>query len=450
MLPSRSVNTKVAVCDLPISIQNHYATVAERCIIVDVLLSQPTAQAPFRYLFLDLNSYFASVEQQENPELRGKPVGVVPMVTDSTVLIAASYEAKQFGAKTLTKVSEAKRLCPHIILVEGNHKAYAEYHERVVKAVGTVVPVDKVCSIDEMQVKLLATEATEVAARTIALKIKQAIKTQVGECLTSSIGLAPNGFLAKVASDMEKPDGLVFLHPETMAERLAPLNVTEFCGINKRMAVRLNLAGIYTAKQMLEATEGELRHAFGSVLGARWWYLLRGYDLPAKESKRKSLGNSHVLAPQFRTRDGSYQVLLRLIQKATARLRKEALAARRVSFFVRGPNSKWVHEAKFEPTHETLKLVELLQSCWEDNKIFEPIQVGLTLSDLLPAGQLTFSVFEKDNSRHQLATTVDALNDKFGKNTILPAGLVKAKDSAEERIAFQKVALFDEGSEKEI
>ncbi|MBA3726176.1 MAG: DNA polymerase [Armatimonadetes bacterium] len=405
----------------------------------------PNRDAPYRYLFLDLNAFFASVEQQENPELRGNPVGVVPMLADSTVLIAASYEAKKFGCNTLTRVGDAKRLCPHIILVEGNHRAYAEYHDRVVKAVESVVPVEKVCSIDEMRVRLLESEATEEAARAIAFRVKNAIFEQVGECMTCSIGLAPNALLSKVASDMEKPNGLVLLHPDTMAERLAALGVTEFCGINLRMAVRLNLGGIFTAADMLSANEAKLRSAFGSVIGARWWYLLRGYDVPEEERPRKSLGNSHVLPPEHRTREGSYQVLLRLLQKATARLRRESLSCRQAVFFVRGAKEKWVHKCKVEATCETLVLVEILQEAWANNPIEDPRRVGLTLFDLDPAVERTPSIFDRDNDRQTLAGAVDALNAKFGKNAILPAGVLAAKDSAEERIAFQKTSLFDEG-----
>ncbi|MGI8923802.1 MAG: DNA polymerase Y family protein [Fimbriimonadales bacterium] len=408
-------------------------------------LASPNRGAPYRYLFLDLNAFFASVEQQENPELRGKPVGVVPMLADSTVLIAASYEAKKFGCNTLTRVSDAKRLCPHIMLVEGDHKTYAEYHDRVVKAVESVVPVEKVCSIDEMRVMLLGSEATEEAARAIAARVKTAIYEQVGECMTCSIGLAPNAFLSKVASDMEKPNGLVLLHPDTMAERLRALGVTEFYGINKRMAVRLGLGGIFTAADMLSASEPQLRSAFGSVVGGRWWYLLRGYDVPEKERPRKSLGNSHVLPPQHRTREGSYQVLLRLLQKATARLRREALTCRQAAFIVRDGKEEWVHKVKVEATSETLVLVEILQEAWASNPIEDPTQVGLTFYDLEPAAERTPSIFDRDNDRHKLASAVDVLNAKFGKNAILPAGVLAAKDSAEERIAFQKTSLFDEG-----
>ena len=410
-------------------------------------MSLPNPKAPYRWLFLDLNSFFASVEQQENPAIRGKPVGVVPMDTDSTVLIAASYEAKKFGVKTLTRVGDAKRMCPQIILVDGNHKAYSDYHKRVIEAVETVMPIDKVCSIDEMRIRLLETEATEEAATEIAQKIKKVIKEQVGECMTSSIGLAPNSFLAKVATDMQKPDGLVLLHPDTMADRLAELDLIDFCGLNKRMKVRLNLAGIYTSRDMLDADRKSLRAAFGSVVGERWWYLLRGYDLPEIETNRKSLGNSHVLPPSERNRDGSFGVLLRLIQKATSRLRKEGLAAGAYSMMARDGQDRWECEGKCEASHDTLKFIAILQEAWPDCRIENPMQVAITFTELTEQLDTTPSMFDADNFRSDLSKVVDTINDKFGRNSILPAGLMKHRTAAEERIAFQKTELFDEGKE---
>jgi len=334
------------------------------------------------------------------------------------------------------------------VLVDGNHKAYSDYHKRVIEAVETVMPIDKVCSIDEMRIRLLETEGTEEAATEIALRIKKVIREQIGECMTSSIGLAPNSFLAKVATDMQKPDGLVLLHPDTMSERLADLDLIDFCGLNKRMKVRLNLAGIYTSRDMLDADRKSLRAAFGSVIGERWWYLLRGYDLPDIETNRKSLGNSHVLPPNERNRDGSFGVLMRLLQKATARLRAERLAAGAYAFMARDGENRWEHAGKCEASHDTLKFVGILQEAWLTCKIDNPMQVAITFTELTPAVETTPSMFESDNYRSELSKVVDGINDKFGRNSILPAGLMKHRTAAEERIAFQKTQLFDEGKDK--
>ena len=176
----------------------------------------PAAQPDlFAFLHIDLNSFFASVEQQLHAEFRDKPVGVVPTMADTTSLIAASYEAKALGIKTGTRVSEAKRICPDIILVDGNHSTYAEYSHKIVAAVERVCPVSHTPSIDEMVCQLLGRERNPPAARKISLAIKQAIKDDVGETLRCSIGMAPNRYLAKIASDMQKPDGLIGLLPRS-------------------------------------------------------------------------------------------------------------------------------------------------------------------------------------------------------------------------------------------
>ena len=141
------------------------------------------------WLFLDMNAYFASVEQQRQPRLRGKPVAVVPTMTDRTCCIAVSYEARPYGIKTGTNVGEARRRCPGLELVEGRHEHYIAMHERIVKAVETVLPVEKVCSIDEMVCKLAPQERTPTAAQAVAREVKQAIYEQVGPYLRCSVGL---------------------------------------------------------------------------------------------------------------------------------------------------------------------------------------------------------------------------------------------------------------------
>src|ERR1700749_587611 len=173
------------------------------------------------WLFVDLNSYFASVEQEVRPELRGRPVAVVPMMADTTVCIAASYEAKAYGVKTGTVVADAKRLCPGIVFVEGRHEIYVDYHHRIIEAIETCVPVTSVQSIDEMACRLIGRERPLLAALELGRKVKARIREKVGPGLRSSVGLATSRYLAKIASDMEKPDGLVALPLDILPEALA-------------------------------------------------------------------------------------------------------------------------------------------------------------------------------------------------------------------------------------
>lgn len=416
-------------------------------IIVDMTLHKDQREAPYRWLFLDLDAYFASVEEQENPALRGRPVGVVQVESPGSCVIAASYEAKRHGVSTGCLVSEAQRLCPEISFVVADHRKYAAYHDKVAQAIETVLPVDKALSIDEFRVRLLASEATPEAAGDLALRIKKAIWERVGECIHCSIGIAPNAFLAKIATEIEKPNGLVLLLPEELEEKIGGWKLSALPGINRRMAVRLNLAGIFSISQLLRADERKMREAFGSVIGARWYHLLRGVDLPEIETKRRSFSHEHVLPPEFRTREGSYSVLKRLTEKAGARLRREGFAARTVAFSVRGRKEKWESQVRIGPTADTISFLDILQKEWNANPITEPTKVGVALHDLVPAGQLSLSLFEADNNRFLLSRAADSLNEKFGKHSVVPAGVWQAKNTAPERIAFQKTSLFDEGRE---
>ena len=152
-------------------------------------MTQVDPSALVRWLYLDMNSFFASVEQEMNPALRGKPIAVVPLLADTTCCIAVSYEGKAFGVKTGTKVGEAKKLCPGIHLIEGNHENYIKYHNRIVETVESCIPVEAVCSIDEIASRLTGSQQDVGIAGALADKIKSSIRMQVGSSLRCSIGV---------------------------------------------------------------------------------------------------------------------------------------------------------------------------------------------------------------------------------------------------------------------
>src|SRR5262245_21439876 len=185
---------------------------------------------PLNYLFVDMNAYFASVEQQKRPELRGRPVVVVPVQAETTCCIAASYEAKKYGVKTGTRVSEARQKCPGLCVVEARPKLYVTTHHRIRAAIDSCLPVTTVASIDEMYCQLQGRERQPDGATEVARQVKLAIRTQVGEALRCSVGLGPNRLLAKVAADMQKPDGLTVIRPEELPDRLYGLELTDFPG----------------------------------------------------------------------------------------------------------------------------------------------------------------------------------------------------------------------------
>ncbi len=211
------------------------------------------------WLFLDMNSYFASVEQELRPELRDKPTVVVPVMADSTCCIAASCEAKKCGIKTGTKVGVAKRLCSTLNIVESRPTLYIKYHKLIVSAVGSVLPIDKVHSIDEMSCKLTGRHRDYENATALAHAVKRAIKEYVGEYLRCSVGLAPNRFIAKVASGMKKPDGFTVITKEDLPQNLYPLSLRALPGIGARMHARLKKHNVHNVEDLY------------SLSGDRFW-----------------------------------------------------------------------------------------------------------------------------------------------------------------------------------
>jgi len=413
--------------------------------MVDTYLPIRNSERRLRYLFLDFNAYFASVEQQERPELRGKPVAVVPVLSDTTSCIAASYEAKAFGIRCGTNVGEARARCPGLEVVQARPRIYVAYHEKAKQVAERVLPVDEVHSIDEISFKLLGEERNRSAASQIAMNMKHEIARALGPNIRCSIGVAPNRFLSKVATDMQKPDGLVVLELEDLPHKLHRLGLTEFVGINYRMEKRLNGAMIFTAEQLCRASRSELVHAFGSIVGEKWWYMLRGYDMGPEIHPRRSLGHSCDLAPDMRHDKECKEVLLRLLQKASARLRAEDLWTEAMDIAVSSPVRSWQTHVKVPPTQDTLTLNEHFLQAWEGRDFTQPRKVGVTFTNLRKAEHVTPSLFDPNYDRMLLNRAVDTVNQKFGKNKIFLAGMVHAKDAADEKIAFNKTWLFQEG-----
>lgn len=400
---------------------------------------------PLRVLFLDLNSFFASVEQQDRPELRNKPIAVVPMIADSTFVIAASAEAKAAGVKTVMRVSDAMLRCPNLTLVDATPAKYVHYHKLVIAAAEKVLPIEKVHSIDEFECHLLGKECAPQEAERLAMEIKQAIWSEVGSQMRCSIGIAPNSFLAKVGTELVKRDGLVILSDDKLPHALFGLKLTDLPGINRAMLARLQAHGIFTVEDLCRASASELKTAWGSIVGERWWHLLRGERLSLPETERKGMSNSHVLPPKMRTEQGAKQVMLRLLHKAASRLRAEGLVAGHISISVKGRTRSWDASLRIDSTSDTVHLTDIALKLWESSNFVNPNLVAVNFGDLEPAGMATPSLFT-DRSTVAFSEALDKVNQKFGKQTVYLAGVQRAKWMASEKIAFQKTELFVEGS----
>jgi len=414
------------------------------------------------WLFVDLNSYFASVEQEVRPDLRGRPVGVVPMMADTTVCIAASYEAKAHGVKTGTMVGDAKRMCPEIVLVEARHELYVDYHHRVVEAVESCLPVTAVLSIDEMACRLMGRERPLLAAMELGRKVKATIREKVGPMLRSSVGLATNRYLAKVASDMEKPDGLIALPLDILPEALRQLTLRDLPGIGARTEKRLNDKGIHSMDQILSLDCEKAGELWGSVWGERLWHWLRGEDFDMSETEHlKSLSHQHVLAPEMRTPEKAWAVAHKLLHKAAMRLRAGGLWASSIGVVIgfagpsgeRGPTSNygvpkkgWKSELKLSECQDNPTLIAALARLWATKPsgpdFDHPYFIGVHLNGLVPDRLHSLNLFdgtEDEQGRTRLLAVMDQLNNKYGMSTLAPATMLTAYKSAPTRIAFHSI-----------
>ena len=397
-------------------------------------------------LLVDFNSYFASCEQQDRPELRGRPVGVVPMLADSTCLIAASGEAKKFGVKTLTNVGEARKRIPDIVLVVARHELYIDFHHRAVKAVDEIAPVREVLSIDEMVCDLPSGYKSVERATELAHAIKRNMAKRVGEYLTVSIGIAPNTFLAKLASDMQKPNGLIILQEHDVPEKILHLPLRALHGIGESMEIRLNKQGINTIAQLYAQTPDQLRSVWGGVGGERFHARLRGAEVRDISHGMASISHSHVLAPVLRNQDDAYAVLNRLTQKAAMRLRKVLHFTARMAIkvkFLNGPS--WGNETRFLETQDTLDLMHALDALWAKypkKKSLTPLQVGVVFLDLSAEDAQSARLFddlEQTGDKKKLNAAIDNLNLRFGKKAAYFGGAHRALDHGKIAIAFNHI-----------
>ena len=399
-------------------------------------------------LLIDYNGFFASCEQQERPDLRGRPVAVVPVLSETTSCIAASYDAKRAGIRVGTPVAEARRLCPGIAIVESRPEIYLRHHQNLLTAVETCLPVTEVWSIDEVWCRLPPGLQSPEAARAVARKIKRAITRLAGECLTCSVGLAPNAWLAKIASDLEKPDGLVVIEQHELPDRLHPLKLRDLPGIGENMEQRLRDEGVDTVAKLCTASSRDLRRIWGSIEGERMWRRLRGEEVPLPPRRIGSIGHAQILGPELRNPEGARATLHRLLQKAALRLRHGHLYAGGLHVALKYRGARWSDAVTFADTQDTLELIRVLNLLWDRRPVrrIDHFSVGVTLFALVPQGSHTATlpgILEArpgdDARRAALNATLDHINKKLGKHSVVYGGALGALAYAPIRIAFQRI-----------
>lgn len=404
--------------------------------------------APSRIMHIDLNSCFASVEQQANPFLRGKPIGVVAYPGPNGVILAPSVEAKMFGVSTGMRLKDAKVLCPGILPIACDPNKYRSIHIALRKILKAYTNEFYPKSIDEFVLNLagypvLATKTMQE----VGLEIKTRIRQEVGEWLTVSVGIAPNRFLAKTASNLRKPDGLDEINKSNFWEVYSGLGLTDLTGIKRANAGRLASVGVRSVIDFYLASIPRLKAAFSSIAGYYWYLRLHGFEVDDFELGRRTYGNSYSLPKPLSTPAELAPILTKLVEKTTHRMRRAHLAAggvhlaisyRSGGFWHKGEKAKEVLFA----TNDVYKRAFLLLT---KSPYHSPVRnLAVSCFDLQGTRSTQLALFS-DKLRQQIVTrSVDALNERWGEYVVTSARMLGTNKFVPDRIAFGNVKEVEE------
>lgn len=377
----------------------------------------------FRTLYIDMNAFFASVEQHENPALRGRPVAITAIDSKSGACVAASYEAKAHGIKVGTPVWEARRLCPDITFLPSRHRLYVRYNLRIAGVLDQMAEVERIRSIDEFQVCLSGAARELDGARKLVMAMKARVSQEIGPAIRFSAGIGPNHLLAKIAGKLEKPDGFAWLSPRNMPDRIAHLKLDDLPGISKGIKHKLYRAAVWDIPALYNLDPRHARMIWRSVEGERFVRALQGEGIPLFGTQRHGYGNSKVLSPEYRTVRGAYLVGRWLLGKAATRMRRDGRVARRLSLMAGG----WSEAIKCEATADTVYLLRLHRQLWDrllsNGTRREFLSVSIHLGDVLYLqdrnGDLLTPLRPAEETRgERVAKLVDQINRRYGAETI--------------------------------
>jgi len=413
---------------------------------------QPTLQEKERgqeriILHLDLDAFFAQVEEVANPLLQGKPIFVVGHSMTSGVVLTANYEARKYGVKTGMSLRDAKNLCPFALLVPADCSKYSDTAEQIFAYLVTYTPLVEVFSIDEAFMDLTDTYSFWGTPERIAQRVKRWVLESFH--LTLSIGIAPNKLLAKLASDRNKPNGLFRIRPSEVDAILKDLPVQELCGIGERIKFHLNQMGIFTAGDLGQFSETVLLERFG-IIGSVLKRMGQGIDhspvLPADHwGEAKSMSHSYTLPRPVQNRETAFRYLLWLAEKVGRRLRRRHYEGQTLHTTVRFSDFETISKQKNLPffVNDGKSIFEHAKRIFTGiDRPRKPIRLlSVGVSGLRPAGREKW-LFEEFKKRGRLTKAFDSINDKYGEFTLRPAFLAFPGD---EKIASRALQLFGSG-----
>ena len=395
-------------------------------------------------LFIDINSCFATVEQQYNPKLRGKPIAIAAYTGPSGCVIAPSIEAKTYGIKTGMRVYEAQQKYPKLIIMEPDPPKYRKTHQQIKKILNTHTPKVIPKSIDEFVIDIEKTPAQRKGTVQTAKSIKQDIKEQVGEWITVSIGIGPNIFLSKMASELEKPDGLQIINYKNHIQVYSKLKLTDLKGIKSGNASRLAAKNIFTVLDLYNANIETLCSAFKSISGYYWHLRIRGHEIDNTPPKsKKSMGNSYAIPGKIKEKEELAPILYKLVEKTAVRLRKEGYQARGFGLSIKyRDGTSWKdHKTTEKYTNNTQEIYKIFYRLLKKCPHKKPVRIlAEACFHLTKSDNKQLKLFDplENKRKSKLQKTVDKINKKFGDFTIKSGEILKAKDAAPDRIGFGK------------
>lgn len=391
-------------------------------------------------MHLDLNSCFATIEQQANPLLRGRPLVVAAYDSPGGCVLAASIEAKRLGIKTGLRVRDARRLYPDILVLEPDPAKYRHVHLALRRILRRYTNNFSPKSIDEFVLNFAGYPILrQKSLQTIGQEIKQRIKAEVGDWLMVSIGIGPSRFIAKTASNLKKPDGLEEINHANFLEVYARLKLTDLTGIAYHNELRLKGVGIQSVVDFYRAPLWKLKAAFASVNGYYWYLRLRGWEIDAVEFARRSYGNSFALPHSRGGQAELLPILQKLCEKTGQRLRAAGYKAKGISLFISYRNHAYWHKSQtlakdiFDSRDLYQEAVRMLKL---SNLAFPVHTLAVSCFNLKSAECLQYELFDNLDRKRRLTTALDNINNRCGDFVVTPARMVLTGDSIKDRIAF--------------
>ena len=400
-------------------------------------------------MHIDLNSCFATVEQQARPLLRGKPVAITNRLEAHCIIVAASYEAKQLGVKTGMRLGDARLLAPNLVIAETDPPKYHHVYQQLMRIMKDYSPNVVMRSIDEGIIDFAGTRQNinQRSLTDIGYEIKARLKDEVGCWMRCNVGIAPNRFLAKTAASLHKPDGLDVITHQNLRSALSELKLTDLTGIAERNQARLNAHGIYTCLQFLDASSDFLKkRVFRSVCGEDWHKRLRGYEIDAQEWDTKTVGRQFVMDDKYPNEETVRSRLSYMCESVGLKMRHNGFAARGVQVYLRYDTGDYWHERKafttaFFSNAEIYRRATLLFNRRPQTGWIREIGISCYLLDDSARAQV--SLLEDVQKQDWLTETVDDINYRWGEYTVLAADSLPSKGLIRQKVPFGSTRYFE-------